>query len=458
MVNEMMELEHKKVLVIGAAVSGIPAVRFLASKGAEVTLNDSKKVEDLESVIAQLKGVRYELAAGDHPLELAGNCDFAVVSPGVPLDLPIINELRRLGKEIIGEIELGYRFAKAPILAVTGTNGKTTTTALLGEIMEKSGRRTFITGNIGNALVGEVDTAKEKDIFVTEVSSFQLESIQTFRPHIGAILNITPDHLDRHKTMEGYTEAKLRLFENQGENDYGILNWDCPETKALKERLNSRVLFFSRKDILGEGAWVEEGAVWVSLGGDPEFVVYVDEIFVPGQHNLENVLAAALMAYCAGVLPQSIGNSIREFKGVEHRIEFVAEFNGIAYYNDSKGTNSDASIKAIEAMKRDIVLIAGGYDKEMDFTDFIQAINGKVKRLVLLGETRERLARTADENGYKEYVLADSFEQAVETAISSAMPGDCVLLSPACASWDMFPNYEVRGRVFKELVLKHRPL
>lgn len=449
-----MNLMNKSVLVIGAAVSGIPAVKFLAGKGAMVTLNDSKPREELESVITQLKDVKYELVGGAHPLELAEKCDFAVVSPGVPLDIPLIIDLHRLGKKVIGEIELGFAFAKAPILAITGTNGKTTTTALLGEVMEKGGKKTFVTGNIGNALVGEVDAATEKDVFVTEVSSFQLESIDKFKPRVGAILNITPDHLNRHKTMEGYTDAKLRVFENQDENDYAILNWDCPETRILKDRIKARVLFFSRKDILGEGAWVEEGAIWVGLGGDAEFVTYVDEIFIPGGHNLENALAAALMAYCAGVSSPDIGRGIQEFRGVEHRIEYVDEIDGVTYYNDSKGTNSDASIKAIEAMKRDIVLIAGGYDKGMEFVEFASAFKGKVKKLILLGETKHKLAEAADQVGFKEYIFVDTFEEAVKAAKASALPGDCVLLSPACASWGMFSNYEERGRIFKELVHK----
>ena len=449
-----MNLMNQSVLVIGAAVSGIPAVRFLAGKGALVILNDSKSREDLKSVIAELKDVKYELVFGAHPLEVAEKCDFAVVSPGVPLDIPLIRELHRIGKKVIGEIELGYAFAKAPILAITGTNGKTTTTALLGEVMEKGGKKTFVTGNIGNALVGEVDEAVEKDIFVTEVSSFQLESIDKFKPHVGAILNITPDHLNRHKTMEGYTDAKLRVFENQDENDYAILNWDCLETRVLKDRIKSRVLFFSRKELLGEGSWVEEGAIWVGLGGDAEFVTYVDEIFIPGGHNLENALAAALMAYCAGISAEAIGRGIREFRGVEHRIEYVDEIDGVTYYNDSKGTNSDASIKAIEAMKRDVVLIAGGYDKGMEFVEFASAWKGKVKKLILLGETKHKLAEAADQVGFKEYIFVDTFEEAVKAAKTAALPGDCVLLSPACASWGMFTNYEERGRIFKELVHK----
>ena len=451
-----MNIKNKSVLVIGAAVSGIPAVKFLSGKGALVTLNDSKTREALEQVVEQLKDFKYDLVYGGHPLALADKCDFAVVSPGVPLDIPLIKELNRLGKPVIGEIELGYLFAKAPIIAITGTNGKTTTTALLGEIMENSGTKTFITGNIGNALVGEVDKAGEGDVFVTEVSSFQLESIDKFKPHVAAILNITPDHLNRHKTMEGYTDAKMRIFENQNDDDFSILNWDCPETKVLEDRIKSRVLFFSRKDILCEGAWVEEGAIWVSLGGDPKFVVSLDEIFIPGKHNLENALAAAIMAYCFGVSPLIIGKSIHEFKGVEHRIEFVAEINGVTYYNDSKGTNSDAAIKAIEAMKRDIILIAGGYDKGMDFSEFAEAFEGKVKKLVLLGETKYKIADAAEKAGFKDYVFVDSLEEAVRISKSAALPGDCVLLSPACASWGMFTNYEERGQIFKELVLRNQ--
>lgn len=447
-----MDLAEKKVLVIGAAVSGIPSVRFLVSQGSKVVLNDSKKIEDLKSVIETLGNIEYELVAGSHPLELAEECDFAVISPGVPLGMPLVVEMKRLGKEVIAEIELGYRFARAPFLAITGTNGKTTTTTLLGEIMKADNKKAFITGNIGNALVGEVLIANEDDFFVTEVSSFQLESIVTFKPKVAAILNITPDHLDRHKTIQGYTDAKLRIFENQSQDEFAILNWDNEETRILKDRINSRVLYFSRTVILNEGAWVENNEVWVALDNRKEFVINIEDIFIPGTHNIENVLAASLMAYCAGVSPKTIGKAVKDFKGVEHRVEYVDEINGVTYFNDSKGTNPDAAIKAIEAMKRPTILIAGGYDKEAEFDGLIKAFGGTVKLLILLGETKNKIAEAAEKNGFSSYKFVESMEAAVKIAYQEALPGDCVLLSPACASWDMYKNYEQRGAIFKECV------
>ncbi len=450
--SESMDLKDKNVLVIGAAVSGIPAVRFLISQGAKVILNDSKKIEALKDVIDNLCDVEFKLVSEGHPIELAQECDFAILSPGVPLDMPLVKELKRLGKEAIAEIELGYRFAKAPILAITGTNGKTTITMLLGEIIKADSRKAFITGNVGNALVGEVLFAKENDFFVTEVSSFQLESIVNFRPTVAVITNITPDHLDRHKTMEGYTEAKLRIFENQEENDFAILNWDNELTRGLKSRINSKVLYFSRSIILEEGAWVENNEIWVSLDGKKDFIIKVEDIFIPGAHNVENVLAASLMAYCAGVSPEIIGKAVKNFKGVEHRVEYVDEIDGVIYYNDSKGTNPDASIKAIEAMKRPTVLIAGGYDKSADFDSFIKSFGSTVKWMILLGETKNKIAEAANQNKFLSYEFVENIEEAVKRASEVAVSGDCVLLSPACASWDMFKNFEQRGRIFKESV------
>lgn len=447
-----MDIKDKNVLVIGAAVTGVPVVKELVSMGANVTLNDNKKVAELQDIISELEHLPISLVAGGHPEELADKCDFVVVSPGVPLEIPTVQRAKDLGKEVISEIELAFRLSDTPIAAITGTNGKTTTTALLGEIMKASGRNTYITGNIGHAMILEVRNAKSEDIFVLEVSSFQLESIVKFKPKVSAILNITPDHLNRHKTMENYIAAKCNVFINQDGSDYTILNADDPETAKLGPRAKSRVLFFSRKKELPEGAYIEGGNIVIKLDGRKDTIIHKDKVYIPGNHNLENALAAALMAYCLGVEPGVIARTLQTFRGVEHRIEFVEEINGVIYYNDSKGTNTDASIKAVEAMSRPTVIIAGGYDKGGEFDDFIEAFGGKVKHMVLMGETADKLEKTAHEHGFLNTHRVEELKAAVRKCRELAEPGDAVLLSPACASWDMFKNFEERGRLFKEYV------
>jgi UDP-N-acetylmuramoylalanine--D-glutamate ligase len=448
----VMQIRGKKVLVIGAAVTGIPAVEQLSKLGAHVTLNDKKTKEEITEMLRETNLDNVKIIGGEHPSELADECDFIVVSPGVPLDIPVINRAKDLGKEVIGEVELAYRLTSTPIAAITGTNGKTTTTALLGEIMKESGRGTFITGNIGRAMISEVDNAKPQDIFVLEASSFQLESTVDFRPHISAILNITPDHLDRHKTFKNYIDAKCKVFQNQKPGDFAILNKDDEETYKTADRVLCKRLFFSRKEILEEGAYVEDDCIVIKLGEHKERIIEIDEIYIPGPHNIENSLAAALMAYCLGVKVEVIRRVLREFKGVEHRIEFVDEINQVTYYNDSKGTNIDASKVAVLAMNRPIVLIAGGYDKGSEFDDFVKTFDGRVKDLVLIGVTADKIEKTAREHGFNNIHRVSTFEDAVATCSRLAKPGDCVLLSPACASWGMFKNFEERGRIFKSLV------
>ncbi|MGE5633001.1 MAG: UDP-N-acetylmuramoyl-L-alanine--D-glutamate ligase [Caulobacteraceae bacterium] len=447
-----MQIKNKNVLVIGAAVTGVPVVKQLVKMGADVTLNDSKKVAELQDIITKLEDLPIKLVAGGHPEELAEKCDFVVVSPGVPLDIPLVMRAKALGKEVISEIELAYRFINTPVAAITGTNGKTTTTALLGEIMKASGRNTYVTGNIGHAMILEVENAKPEDVFVVEVSSFQLESVSTFKPKVSAILNITPDHLNRHKTLENYISAKCNVFANQDGNDYTILNADDPETVTVASRAKSKVLFFSRRKPLEEGAWVEDGHIVIKLGDKKATVIHKDKIYIPGNHNLENALAAALMAYCLGVEPSVIAEVLESFKGVEHRIEFVEEVDGVIYYNDSKGTNTDASIKAIEAMKRPTVIIAGGYDKGSEYDDFIEAFGSRIKHMVLIGKTADKIEKTAYSHGFKNTHRAEDLKDAVQKCYALSAPGDAVLLSPACASWDMFNNYEERGRLFKQYV------
>jgi len=447
-----MQLFNKRVLVIGAAVTGIPTVEQLFRMGALVTLNDKKSKEEIASMLDESMVKDIRIVGGDHPEVLAEDCDFVVVSPGVPLEIPVIKRAKELGKEVISEVELAYRLTNTPIAAITGTNGKTTTTALLGEIMKESGRKTFVTGNIGRAMIAEVEHAKPEDVFVLEASSFQLESTVNFRPRVSAILNITPDHLDRHKTFRNYVDAKCMVFRNQKPGDFAILNKDDEETYKTADRVLCKPLFFSRKEILEEGAYVENDMLVIKLNGKKETIIHKDEIYIPGTHNLENALAASLMAYCLGVKAEVIKKVLIEFKGVEHRIEYVDEVNGVTYYNDSKGTNTDASIKAVLAMKRPIVLIAGGYDKGSEYDDFIETFHGRVKELVLIGATADKIEKTAREHGFNSIHRAPDFEDAVEQCSKLARHGDCVLLSPACASWGMFKNYEERGRIFKSLV------
>jgi len=447
-----MKIKDKRILVIGAAVTGVPVVKVVSGFGAKVILNDLKKEDELAEVIAEIEDLPISVVTGGHPIELAERCDFVVISPGVPLDIPLVRHAKALGKEVISEIELAYRLTATPIAAITGTNGKTTTTALLGEIMKNSGRKTFITGNIGHAMILEVGNARPEDAFVLEVSSFQLESVSSFKPKVSAILNITPDHLNRHKTMENYIDTKCRIFMNQDRHDYTILNGDDPETSKLVKRPGSKVLLFSRKKALDQGAYIENDCIVIRVGNKKETIIHKDRIYIPGNHNLENSLAAALMAYCMGVPASIIADTLESFRGVEHRIEYVEEINGVIYYNDSKGTNSDASIKAIEAMKRPTVIIAGGYDKGSEYDDFIDAFGDVVKHMVLIGKTADRLEETAIRHGFKNIRKANDLRDAVNISHSLAKPGECVLLSPACASWDMFSNYEERGRLFKEYV------
>lgn len=451
-----MKMEKKNVLVLGAAITGIPTAIELYNMGYNVILNDYKPLSELEESIHELDNLSIEIITGGHPIELAGSCDFIIISPGVPTDLPIVEEAKKLGKEVISEIEFGYRMTKTPIAAITGTNGKTTTTALLGEIMKESGRKTFVTGNIGSPMIAEVKNASPEDVFVLETSSFQLETTVSFRPKVSAILNITPDHLNRHKTIENYVNAKSKIFINQGEEDYTILNWDDMETRKLAHLARSKVLYFSRKEILPEGAYVEDGYLTLHLNGKKEKVIDVNEIYIPGKHNLENALAGSLMAYCMDVKTDVVKKILKDFKGVEHRIEYVCEIDGVVYYNDSKGTNSDSSIKALDTMTRPTVLIAGGMDKGTGFDEFASYFNGKVKALVLFGETAKKIEDAAHKADFHNIYQVSDLEEAVVRSKELASAGDCVLLSPACASWDMFKNYEQRGSLFKSLVRRLR--
>ncbi len=468
-----MEFTGKRVLVFGSGISGIGAARLLLKQGASVILYDAKEDLDAGAIYGELSADpdqgQLTVVLGKFPAELLDSLDLVVVSPGVPTDLPVLDDVRERGIRILGEVELAYLFGKGDVLAVTGTNGKTTTTTLLGEIMKNYSDNVYVVGNIGNPYTQVACEMDEDSIVVAEMSSFQLETIDTFRPKVSAILNITPDHMNRHHTMEAYIQAKENIAKNQTEDDFCILNYEDETTRAFGETIRAQAVYFSSERELKSGIFLRgdeiiwrapgkdavdsaAGAVTGSEDGEEVCLCHVNELQVLGRHNYENVMAAAAMAAVYGVPMEKIRESVLQFKGVEHRIEFVAEVDGVTYYNDSKATNPDAAIKGIQAMNRPTILIGGGYDKDSAYTEWIRAFDGKVKELILLGETKEKIAADADQCGFTDYVFAESFDQAVAMAMQAAQPGDAVLLSPACASWDMFPNYEVRGERFKELV------
>ncbi len=445
-----MLVTGKKVLVFGSGISGIGAVKLLEDHGAEVVLYDGNESLDQASLREQL-GEKTTIVLGEFPEHLLEEVELVVLSPGVPTDLPVILAMKEHGIQVIGEVELAYAFGKGDVLAITGTNGKTTTTSLLGEIMKCHQEEVFVVGNIGNPYTVAAGQMTERSVAVAEMSSFQLESIETFRPKVSAILNFTPDHLNRHHTMEAYVEAKKQIAKNQTAEDYCVLNYEDERTKAFGEEVKAQVLYFSSAHKLERGIYLDDGKM---IYKNPEEVIvcHVDELQILGIHNYENVMAAVAMAAVYGVPMDTIRKAILAFKGVEHRIEYVTEKDGVVYYNDSKGTNPDAAIKGIQAMNRKTVLIGGGYDKNSEYTEWIQAFDGKVKQLILIGATREKIAQDAEKCGFHDYVFADTFEEAVLLAAKTAKSGEAVLLSPACASWGMFPNYEVRGEKFKEIV------
>ena len=447
-----MDMKNKKVLVFGSGISGIGAGKLLEQVGASVVLYDGKERLDKEVLKAQLgDDTKAEIILGELSEEVMETLDLVVMSPGVPTDLPVVLKMRDMGIPIWGEVELAYTYGKGDVLAITGTNGKTTTTALLGEIMKNYKESVFVVGNIGNPYTAAALEMREDSVAVAEMSSFQLETIHEFRPKVSAILNITPDHLNRHHTMEAYIKAKEDIAKNQTKEDTCVLNYEDEVTRKIGENVKANVLYFSSQRKLDRGIYLDDGNI--ILRQDEEILVCnVNELKLLGTHNYENVMAAVAMAAAYGTPMEVIRRTIKEFAGVEHRIEFVREKDGVAYYNDSKGTNPDAAIKGIQAMNRPTVLIGGGYDKDSEYEEWIQAFDGKVKLLVLVGATKEKIAEAAERVGFVSYVMADSFEEAVEKCIEAAEPGDAVLLSPACASWGMFKNYEERGDKFKELV------
>lgn len=444
------ELKGKRVLVVGLARSGQSAVKALAARGARVWINDMKDEQSLADMLEPIKGLYEGLMLGTAP-ENMDSFDMMVLSPGVPLDKPFVKAAREAKVEVIGELELAYRMTDADFVGITGTNGKTTTTALTGEMFKADGKPHFVVGNIGIPVIGRVDEATSETTMVTEISSFQLETIDRFRTKVSAILNLTPDHLNRHGTMENYIDAKCRIFENHTENDILVLNYDNAPTRALADRTKGRTVFFSRVSELEEGVFVKDGSVVIktAVSEEPQLILPVSEIFIPGAHNVENALAATAVAYFSGVSVGAIADALKTFTGVAHRIEWVGEVGGVVYYNDSKGTNPDASIVAVRAMTRPTVLIAGGMDKGSEFDEFIESFGTQIKHLVVFGETAEAIRMTALRNGYDHVSVVKNLDDAVSCASGLAADGDAVLLSPACASWDMYPSFEHRGDHFK---------
>ena len=448
-----MELNTKRVLVVGLGKSGVASALFLKKHGARVTVSDTKSGDELRNEIPLLLDHGITVETGGHGERTFHGQDLIVVSPGVPVDAPPLVQARSLGVPVIGEIELAAQFLPGPIVAITGSNGKTTTTTLTGEIMTAGGFPALVGGNIGTPAISLAERAQPETVIVLEVSSFQLETIQTFRPKVAVVLNVTPDHLDRHRTFEVYADAKARIFENQQGNDFAVLNADDPTCVAMAARTRAQVFWFSRQKEVQQGAWVRDGKILFrdasSESKTPQKeILQVSEIPLKGAHNLENVLAAVCAGALMGCAAEKIRQAVREFKAVEHRLEFVAAIGGVDYYNDSKATNVDATIKALESFPANIHLILGGKDKGSDYTVLNDLLRQRVKRVYTIGAAAAKI-----ESQIKaEVVHAETLENAIRKAHAVAQPGDVVLLAPACASFDQFKNYEHRGQVFKEMV------
>lgn len=440
------------MLVVGLGRSGVASALFLRGKGARVTVTDTKPETELKQHIPALVEQGITVETGGHGERTFRDQDLIVVSPGVPYDAPPLVQARASGLPIIGEVELAAQFLPGPIAAITGANGKTTTTTLAGEIIARDGRPTLVGGNIGTPAISFIGKATPQTWIVLEVSSFQLETIKTFRPRIAAILNITPDHLDRHHTFEVYRDAKARIFDNQREDDFAILNADDPTCKQLGTGVRSELYWFSRKSRVTRGAFVQgKDIVWRDMEAQ-RAVMPVAEIPLKGAHNLENVLAAVATGILAGIKDEYIRSAVGEFKAVEHRLEYVATVGGVEYYNDSKATNVDATIKALESFPKGIHIILGGKDKGSDYTVLQPLLRERVKRVYTIGAAAEKIESQI--TGAAEIIRAKTLDNAIKIASQQAVKGEVVVLAPACASFDQFDNYEHRGRVFKDLVHK----
>ncbi|MBV9182980.1 MAG: UDP-N-acetylmuramoyl-L-alanine--D-glutamate ligase [Acidobacteria bacterium] len=447
-----MELTNKRVLVVGLGRSGIASALFLRSRGAQVTVSDSKSEDQLREEIPRLLDYGIAVETGGHGERTFRNQDLIVVSPGVPTDAEALTQARALGQPVIGEIQLAFDFLPGALIAITGSNGKTTTTTLVGNILESAGWRTLVGGNIGTPAISLVQEATPETVAVLEVSSFQLETIVSFRPKVALILNVTPDHLDRHRTFSAYVDAKARIFENQQPEDFAVLNQDDATCRNLGGRPRAQVFWFSRHEEVEQGAFVSEQQIFFRRGGSEEAIMAIREIPLKGAHNLENVLAAVCVAKLMNCAAAGIRATVASFKAVEHRLEYVATIGGVEYYNDSKATNVDATIKALESFPGNIHLILGGKDKGSDYTVLGDLLRARVKQVYTIGAAAEKIHSQTQQAA--KVVASGTIESAVRQAAEAAKPGDVVLLAPACASFDQFEDYQQRGRVFKELVHK----
>ena len=452
-----MKLCGKKVLVVGNARSGIGAAKLALTQGAKVCIYDGKPYEKWEASMQKsidamkAQGVSYIL--GGHPI--VEEYDLVILSPGVSPEIELIKEARAKGIFITGEFEFASWYCKAPIVAITGTNGKTTTTTLVGEMMKSYNAKTYIVGNIGNAFSEEVSHIPEDGIVVAEVSSFQLETANTFHPKVSALLNITPDHLNRHGSMENYCACKYQIFANQTEDDFSILNIKDSYYEEAKSHTSAQYIDFSSTTIPAKGAYLKDGQLWENISGENHLICSVDELLIKGTHNVENALAAIAIATAFGVPTSVVRQVLTSFKGVEHRTEYVTTKRGVDFFNDSKATNTDAAIAGLvglSSLNKPIRLIAGGMDKKIIFLDWVKLFEGIVEKVYIIGETKEQIVKECLEVGYQSYETYETLEEAVLAAYKESHSGECILLSPACASWDMFESYEVRGRLFKELV------
>ncbi|MGN0467954.1 MAG: UDP-N-acetylmuramoyl-L-alanine--D-glutamate ligase [Acutalibacteraceae bacterium] len=447
-------MSKTKYLIVGAGRSGIAAAKMLLELKEDFIIYDSNEQLDTTAVKEKI-GVQSDIAfiLGKCCASQLSDVGVCVVSPGVSLETDVMKTVAAANIPVWSEIELAFRHDKGTVLAITGTNGKTTTTSLVYEIVKAYNEKTLLVGNIEIPYTGLALQSETGGYTVAEISSFQLETMITFKPHVSAILNITPDHLDRHKTMENYENVKKSIAKNQDENDFCILNYEDAVLREFGENeLKCKAVFFSSQRELENGFYYKDGEIVLSQNGEKTVVVRTDEVNLVGMHNFENIMAAAAITYCAGIPLDVIREVTKKFVAVEHRIEFTAEINGVKYYNDSKGTNTDAAIKAIDAMPSQTVLIAGGYDKKSDYGDWISHLIGKCKLLILMGQTREKIAAACDKAGFTDYIFVESMKEAVDKAYEAAQSGDCVLLSPACASWGMFKNYQQRGTMFKDYV------
>ncbi len=448
--------EKKKYLVAGSGISGIGAVKLLSKIGAEIILYDGNHELTEEIIRTKLEGVMHpesvRIVIGELEDDVIADIDIMVISPGIPTDAPFVSRVRLAGKRIWSEIELAYVFGKGKIAAITGTNGKTTTTALVGEIMKAHYESVYVVGNIGNPYTEIALDTSDDTAIVAEVSSFQLETINDFTPEVSAVLNITPDHLNRHYTMENYANIKMSVAKNQSDNQVCVLNYEDELIMENVSQIPAKIVYYSSKRSLEEGMYLVDDTIMYNDGEKETAVVKVNEMKLVGIHNVENVMAAIGISIHMGVSIETISRVIKEFKAVEHRIEYVTEKNKVIFYNDSKGTNTDASIKAIQAMSIPTVLIAGGYDKGSEYDEWVEAFGDRIKCLVLLGKTKDKIADCAKKHGFDNIFFADSLEDAVKISYEQAGENYAVLLSPACASWDMFKSYEERGRLFKDYV------